>query len=192
MSYSSGPFTFVIGGGGWYGHGYWGPASYYRYGSGYRRGVSSGYRQGYTKGKIAANRPKAGNGTRVPRQSNNVYKSKVNRDRVKDVGNRGTRESQSGKLKQNLSNNVYADKKGNVHRKTEGGWEKQSASGWDKNRQTNPSRQNNLDRSAASRSRGDNLSRGSFSGGGRTGGGGFSGGGRGGFSGGRGGGGRRR
>jgi len=192
MSYSSGPFTFAVGGGGWYGHGYWGPASYYRYGSGYRRGYSSGYRQGYTRGKVAANRPKAGNGTRVPRKSNNVYKSKVNRDRVKDVGNRGLRESGSGRLKQNLSNNVYADRSGNVHRKTEGGWEQRKASGWDKSRQTNPSRQNNLDRSAAGRSRGDNLSKGSFSGnrsnfsGSR---GGFSGG-RG--SGGRGGGGRRR
>jgi len=38
LSYSSGPFTFTIGGGGWYRGGWWGPGRYRGYRRGYRHG----------------------------------------------------------------------------------------------------------------------------------------------------------
>jgi len=195
MSYSSGPFTFMIGGGGWYGHGYWGHAPHYRYGAGYARGRADGFRQGYEKGKLAGKRPEIGKGSKRAKGDKNLYNSKRNKDRVKKTRDRkagGDRFKSSRDTSR--KNNVFADKKGNVHRKTDNGWEKRNPSGWDKQKRVDRSSNRNLDQRFNSRNRGNNFSRGSFSGGNRGGfsGGnrsGFSGGGRGGFSGG---GGRRR
>jgi len=190
MSYSSGPFTFYIGGGGWYGGGYWGHAPYYRYGGGYHRGYHNGFRQGYVAGRLAGSRPHISGTPRANHRNNNLYKSAKNKDRVKNTRNKvdgGNRfKSQAQNKRQN---NVFADKNGGVHRKTDNGWEKRNSTGWDKQRTNDRSSRNNLDKSFQSRDRGNNFSRGSFSGGG------FSGGSRGGFSGSRGGfggGGRRR
>jgi len=195
MSYSSGPFSFMIGGGGWYGRGYWGHAPYYRYGAGYARGRVDGFRQGYEKGKLAGKRPDIGKGSKRAKGDKNLYNSKRNKDRVKKTRDRkagGDRFKSSRDTSR--KNNVFADKKGNVHRKTDNGWEKRNSSGWDKQNRTDRSSNRDLNQRFDSRSRGDNFSRGSFSGGNRgnfSGGNrsGFSGGGRGGFSGG---GGRRR
>jgi hypothetical protein len=58
LSYSTGPFRFTIGGGGWYRGGWWGPGRYrgYRrgYRHGYRRGRNTGYRAGYRAGNRSA------------------------------------------------------------------------------------------------------------------------------------------
>lgn len=196
MSYSSGPFTFMIGGGGWYGRGYWGPAPYYRYGHGYRRGYHNGYRQGYINGRLSGKRPELGKNTRPSIRDRNLYNNKGNKDRVKKTQNKmgGANRFQSAKVNNTRQNNVFADKKGNIHRKNADNWQKREASGWDRERKMNTSKRQNLDKSFSSRNRSDNFSRGSFSGGrsnfgGRSGG---FGGRSGGFSGGGFGGGRRR
>jgi len=189
MSYSSGPYGFMIGGGGWYGHGYWGHAPYYRYGAGYARGQANGFRQGYAKGKLAGTRPDIGKGSKRAKGKGNLYNARKNKDRVKKSRNKGTGGDRFKSSRDtSRKNNVFADKKGNVHRKTEGGWEKRNASGWDKQNKEKRSSNRNLDQNFNSRNRGDNLSRGSFSGGRGN----FSGGGRGGGRGGFSGGGRRR
>ena len=137
LSYSNGPFTFVIGGGGWYRGGWWGPARYrgYRrgYRHGYRRGARAGYRAGY----------RAGQG-KQPR--NNLYRSQRNKDRgaiarTQPVADRAK------PVTSNRSNDVFADRDGNVHRKTDQGWQERTTSGWqDQARDT--SRQGQDDRAA--------------------------------------------
>ena len=65
LSYSSGPFTFHIGRGGWYRGGWWGPSRYRSYRRGYRHGRRAGYRAGYRAGKrsihVPTGRPRGGN-----------------------------------------------------------------------------------------------------------------------------------
>ncbi len=56
LSYSTGPFTFHIGRGGWYRGGWWGPRRYRGYRRGYRSGRRSGYRAGYRAGQRNSNR----------------------------------------------------------------------------------------------------------------------------------------
>lgn len=182
LSYSSGPFTFYMGGGGWYGPGYWGRMPYYGYGHGYHRGYHNGFRQGYIRGRIDGHRPHAG--TR-PARDRNLYKSKENRSRIKDTKNRfNNKENLGSNLKSNRVNNVFADKNGAIHRKVDNGWQKRTNSGWESKRDSSALSNNNLNRNFESRNRGNNFSRGSFSGGrSNFGGGGFSGG-RGGFGGG--------
>ncbi|MEA2111598.1 MAG: hypothetical protein U9P71_06070 [Campylobacterota bacterium] len=164
MSYSTGPFTFMIGGGGWYGHGFWGPAPFYRYGHGYHRGYHNGYRRGYIHGRLDGNNRPV---TREAKQRhrNNLYNSKVNKSRVKNSRDRAGNRFKSSNIKQKRSNNVYADRNGGIHRKVDNSWQQRSSSGWDKSRPSNTSRQNSLNRSFESRNRGSNFSRGSFSGG---------------------------
>jgi hypothetical protein len=148
LSYSTGPFTFVIGGGGWYRGGWWGPYRYrgYRHGyrHGYRRGAHAGYRAGYRAGQR--------NSTR-----NNLYRSNQNRNRgaiatTQPARDRPKPSTGGGK------NNVYADRDGNVHRKTDQGWQEQTGKGWtdstrDPTTRENQSRENAAaqDRSAAAR-----------------------------------------
>jgi hypothetical protein len=120
LSYSTGPFTFHIGRGGWYRGGWWGPRSYrgYRrgYGRGYRSGRRSGYRAGYRAGQRNANRQ-------------NMYNSQRNQSRSTAQSQaRNTARSSGGSSRQN---NVFADQSGNVHRRNDqGGWEQRSQNGW--------------------------------------------------------------
>jgi hypothetical protein len=120
FSYSSGPFRFTIGFGGWYRGGWWGPGRHrnYRrgYRHGYRRGASAGYRAGYRKGKRNSSR-------------NNLYKSQGNKARVKSSSPATDNKARAAR-KSNRPNNVYADKNGDVHRKTQQGWEKKASDGW--------------------------------------------------------------
>ncbi|MEH6548753.1 MAG: hypothetical protein V7711_11295 [Pseudomonadales bacterium] len=118
LSYSNGPFTFTIGRGGWYRGGWWGPSRYRGYRHGYRHGARAGYRAGYRAGQR--------NSTR-----NNLYKSKNNLARTKDVSNRASNKRPT-KAASNRANNVYADNKGNIHRTSDKGWEQKTAQGWEK------------------------------------------------------------
>ena len=163
MSYSTGPFTFMIGGGGWYGGGFWGPRPYYGYGHGYNRGYHNGYRRGYINGRLAGNR--YGNRPSVrPGHRNNLYNTKANKSRVRATNKRAKNTFKPSKKEQKRRNNVFADKNGNVHRKVNNNWQKHSRSGWEAPKKIVPSGQKNLNRSFESRSRGNNFSRGSFSG----------------------------
>ena len=111
LSYSSGPFRFTIGYGGWYRGGWWGPGRYrgyhrgYRHG--YRRGANAGYRAGYRAGNRSASRQ-------------NMYRSQRNMTRAQAVPAKSGHRAQA-RATGNRANNVYADRDGNVHRKTDQG-----------------------------------------------------------------------
>jgi len=154
LSYSTGPFTFVIGGGGWYRGGWWGPYRYrgYRHGyrHGYRRGARAGYRAGYRAGQ-------RNNG------QNNLYRSNNNPNRgaiaSKQPARDRTRPAAGTVAKPatgDRPNNVYADRDGNVHRKTDQGWQDRTDKGWEN--QTRD-KANNQDRSAANRDSASNRNR---------------------------------
>jgi len=159
LSYSTGPFTFYIGGGGWYRGGWWGPGHYrgYRYGyrHGYRHGVRRGYRAGYYAGRHSASR-------------NNIYKSNRNQARVSNTslvarnnaragtaknrtqaggvasavaGNRAQTGGSLGAAAAGRANNVYADKKGNVYRQTSSGWEQRTSDSWQSSRGSSQGRE---------------------------------------------------
>ncbi len=119
LSYSSGPFTFVIGGGGWYHGGWWGPGRYrgyhrgYRHG--YRRGAHAGYRAGYRAGQRHSHKQ-------------NLYRSQHNKKRATPTNK--ARHHAKARPSSNRPNNVYTDNKGNVHRKTNQGWQSRSKDGW--------------------------------------------------------------
>jgi len=119
LSYSTGPFTFMIGSGGWYGGGWWGPARYNAYRAGYHQGWANGARAGYWAGKNKA-RP-------------DLYRNPKNRDRVRpstrDVKKPARRDLNNPAIRKG-GNNVFADRDGNIHRKTDGGWEKKTRDGW--------------------------------------------------------------
>ncbi len=108
LSYSSGPYRFSIGYGGWYRGGWWGPSRYRSYRRGYRHGVRRGYR--------SAQR----------RTSRNVYRTQKNVARASPVSasSRTTRASTS------RPNNVYSDRNGGVHRRTNSGWQQRSGNTW--------------------------------------------------------------
>lgn len=120
LSYSSGPFTFTIGGGGWYRGGWWGPGRYrgYRrgYRHGYRRGRNAGYRAGYRAGSRNANQQ-------------NLYRNQRNKARTTAKPAAAGKHARAG-ASSKRANNVYADRNGNVHRKTDKGWEKRTKEGW--------------------------------------------------------------
>jgi hypothetical protein len=132
LSYSSGPFTFTIGGGGWYRGGWWGPGRYrgYRrgYRHGYRHGRNAGYRAGYRSGRRNA-------------AQQNLYRNQRNKARTtKSPATAGKGAKASGMS--HRSNNVYADRNGDVHRNTDKGWEKRTKEGWKSEKsQTDKSRQ---------------------------------------------------
>ncbi len=125
LSYSSGPFTFHIGRGGWYRGGWWGPGRYrgYRrgYRHGYRRGSRAGYRAGYRAGQRNSNRQ-------------NMYRSQNNMARATPQNQARTQQARSTAAS-GRANNVYADRDGNVHRKTDQGWEQKTRDGWQGDRQ---------------------------------------------------------
>lgn len=121
LSYSNGPFTFTIGGGGWYRGGWWGPGRYRSYRRGYRHGSRRGARAGYRAGYRAGQRQSA---------QQNLYRSQRNQNRTKpsppvSVNNPGTTGN-----KRERANNVYTDRNGDIHRKTDRGWEKRGQDGW--------------------------------------------------------------
>jgi hypothetical protein len=146
LSYSTGPFTFVIGGGGWYRGGWWGPYRYrgYRHGyrHGYRRGARAGYRAGYRAGQRTNAR-------------NNLYRSNNNPNRGAIASKQPARD-RAKPATGNRSNNVYADRNGNVHRKTDQGWQERTDQGWQN--QTRD-KANTQDRSAATRESASNRNR---------------------------------
>lgn len=122
LSYSSGPFTFSIGRGGWHRGGWWGGRGYRGYKRGYRHGRRSGYRSGYKAGQRNAKR-------------NNMYKTQNNKQRSSNKSG-GARSSGSNQARSrsaaatNRSNNVFSDKNGNVHRKSDNGWQQRTNNGW--------------------------------------------------------------
>jgi len=120
LSYSSGPFTFTIGGGGWYRGGWWGPGRYrgYRrgYRHGYRHGRNAGYRAGYHAGHRNANQQ-------------NLYRNQRNQART-TAKSTGAGERARAGVASNRPNNVYTDRNGDVHRNTDKGWEKRTKEGW--------------------------------------------------------------
>lgn len=119
FSYSSAPFYFSIGYGGWYRGGWWGPAHYHSYYHGYRHGYRRGAYTGYWAGYRAGQRHTA-------RQ--NIYRNERNKERVKPLPKPSKRPAARPTSKR--PNNVYIDRQGNVHRKTDKGWEKRSKDGW--------------------------------------------------------------
>jgi len=120
LSYSTGPFTFYIGRGGWYRGGWWGPGRYRGYRRGYRHGYRSGRRAGYRAGYRAGQRNA---------NKRNMYASQRNQARStpQSQARNQARPSAAG----NRANNVFADSNGNVHRRNDqGGWEQRTQSGW--------------------------------------------------------------
>jgi hypothetical protein len=121
LSYSTGPFTFHIGRGGWYRGGWWGPRRYRGYRRGYRSGRRSGYRAGYRAGQRNSNRQ-------------NMYNSQRNQARsTPQSQSRNTARSSAGAAAGgSRANNVYADKNGNVNRRNDqGGWDQRTQNGWE-------------------------------------------------------------
>jgi hypothetical protein len=143
LSYSAGPFTFHIGGGGWYRGGWWGPGRYRGYRSGYRHGRRAGYRAGYRAGQRNA-------------RQRNMYNSSRNQarttaqSRAQSTAQRQARDQAGGTAGGNRANNVYTDRQGDVHRRTEQGWEQRSGNSWQSERQQSGS-QSDRSRSDAAR-----------------------------------------
>ena len=142
LSYSTGPFTFYIGRGGWYRGGWWGPARYRGYRHGYHRGwhqgARAGYRAGYRAGSNAARR-------------NNIYHRPDNVAR--NVPSDRARTDSRGRVAQGRDNNVFSDRDGNVYRDNNGNWEQRTRDGWQSNEAVNRDaareRASTTDRSAA-------------------------------------------
>ncbi len=115
FSYSSGPFRFTVGVGGW-----WGPSHYrgYRggYRHGYRHGHHAGYRAGYRAGSHNASRQ-------------NLYQSQRNKARATTSPSKANMRG-NAPTASNRQNNVFADRNGDVHRKTDKGWEANTKDGW--------------------------------------------------------------
>lgn len=142
LSYSTGPFTFYIGRGGWYRGGWWGPGRYrgYRrgYNRGWNRGARAGYRAGYRAGSNAAKR-------------NNIYKRQDNVAR--NAPSDRARADSRGRVAEGRDNNVFSDRDGNVYRNNDGNWEQRTGEGWQGNdavnREAASERAGTADRSGA-------------------------------------------
>jgi len=144
FSYSTGPFMFHVGFGGWYRGGWWGPVGYRGYRHGYHRGWHAGYRAGARAGYRAGYR----SGSRNAR-GNNIYNRPQNRTRnVASAQNRARTQPNRAATR---PNNVYSDRSGNVYRQNQGNWQQRSQGNWQNNRSGNLQ---NLDRSAQTRNRG--------------------------------------
>jgi hypothetical protein len=160
LSYSTGPFTFYIGGGGWYRGGWWGPHRYRGYRHGYRRGYRSGrragYRAGYRAGQRNANRQNMYNSSR--NQSRSTAQSQV-RNQTSSTAQGQVRNQASAGGGRN--NNVYADRDGNVHRRNDqGGWEQKTQDGWqDRSQRQDSQRSSQQGSRSGSNSRSQQLDR---------------------------------
>jgi len=141
LSYSTGPFTFYIGRGGWYRGGWWGPSRYRGYRRGYRHGRRSGYRAGYRAGQRNANRQNMYNSGRNQARSTPQSQARNQSQSAARSQAQGQTRSQAGATAGgNRANNVYADKNGNVHRRSDQGWEQRSGNSWQSDNQTQQSR----------------------------------------------------
>jgi hypothetical protein len=158
LSYSTGPFTFSIGGGGWYRGGWWGPSHYHSY----RHGYNHGYRHGAWSGY------RAGSGYEA---RGNLYRTQYNQARTLSASQRAevrSRASAAGVSARGGSrtgvsaggaaavvgaagvtaaaisaagdstakpssrpNNVYAGRNGEVYRQTDQGWQQRSGNSWE-------------------------------------------------------------
>lgn len=150
ISYSTGPFTFTIGFGGWH-RGWWGPGRWRGYHRGYRHGWRRGYRQGYRRGARAGYR--AG--------QNNLYNRPGNKKRNAPGHTPGKRDKAG--TARNQRNDVFADKNGNVHRRTDDGWQKREGNEWkseprSQERARGSEGRSQLDRDHSSRERGSSRS----------------------------------
>ncbi|UCG87621.1 MAG: carbohydrate-binding family V/XII, partial [Gemmatimonadota bacterium] len=142
FSYSTGPFTFHVGFGGWYRGGWWGPVGYRGYRYGYHRGWHAGYRAGYRAGQARS-------------RYNNIYNRPQNRAR--NVASAQTRARTQPNRASTRPNNIYSDRSGNVYRQNpQGNWQQRSQGSWQNNRSGNIQ---NLDRSAQARDRGASRTR---------------------------------
>jgi len=139
LSYSTGPFTFYVGRGGWYRGGWWGPRRYrgYRggYRHGYRRGRRAGYRAGYRAGQRNANRQNMYNSGRnqarsTPQSQARNQAQSTARNQAQSTAQGQARSQAGATAGGSRANNVYADQSGNVHRKTDQGWEQRSGNSW--------------------------------------------------------------
>ena len=133
FSYSTGPFTFSFGYGGWHRGGWWGPAGYRGYRRGYHRGWHHGYRAGTRAGYNAGYRSAKRDTAR------NLYSSGYNADRVAHTRDRRTAAATgavAGKTPTtaaNRANNLYTDKNGNVYRRQQdGSWQQHAKGDWKK------------------------------------------------------------
>jgi len=124
MSYSTGPYIFSIGYGGWYHGGWWGPYHYYPYRRAYyhryRRGIHSGYRP-HRPATLHANTRQTRPATR------NIYKNTRNAARVNPVPKQAAARPAADR-----SNNIYTDRQGNLHRRTDDGWQNRRNNSWQK------------------------------------------------------------
>jgi hypothetical protein len=143
FSFSTGPFTFGIGWGGFYG-GWWGPGMYrpyphYAYSAGFRAGYRAGY---WSSPRVAPGRRNIGQ-VNINR---NIYNRSTNIQRNVSRGQL-TRPTQQPRIAQGQANNVLADRNGNVLRRTDSGWQKREGKKW------SPS-SSNLNRQLNARQRG--------------------------------------
>ena len=126
FSYSSGPFHFYMGGGGWYRGGWWGPVPYRGYHRGYRHGYNHGYRNGFNHGYAA------GYVAGRHRDADNLYKSRKNVARTQPATAALADRSRS-RVAGTRANNVYTDRDGNIYRdRGDDGWDKRTKDGWKK------------------------------------------------------------
>jgi len=139
LSYSTGPFTFYIGRGGWYRGGWWGPRRYSGYRRGYRRGYRhgrrAGYRAGYRAGQRNANRQNMYNSSRnqarsTPQSQARNQAQSTARSQAQSTAQGQVRSQGGAAAGGSRPNNVYADQNGNVHRRTDQGWEQRSGNSW--------------------------------------------------------------
>jgi hypothetical protein len=147
FSYSTGPFTFHIGFGGYPG-GYWGPMGYHGYHRGYHRGWHHGYDAGARAGFRAGYRA----GNRRPSTDNNIYNRRENRDR--NVGGDRVANRARPSTAEIRPNNVFADRNGNIHRQTQDGWQSRSGNGWQGSGDLRGGDRSQLDRNRQARDRG--------------------------------------
>jgi hypothetical protein len=126
FSYSSGPFHFYVGGGGWYRGGWWGPVPYRGYHRGYRHGYNHGYRNGFNHGYAA------GYVAGRHRDVDNLYRSRKNVVRTQPA-TAALADRSRGRVASTRANNVYTDRDGNIYRdRGNDGWDKRTKDGWKK------------------------------------------------------------
>jgi hypothetical protein len=129
ISWSNGPFTISIGGGG----GWWGPGGpYYR--PVYRPGYPV-YRPPYRPGYPAYRPPAPGTRPSRPSQLPSTMPARANlydrADQKARVADRGARGKELGRAPADLANNVYAGPDGNVYRRDgDGAWQRRDGDRW--------------------------------------------------------------
>jgi len=126
ISYSTSPYYFAVGRGGWYRGGWWGPAYY--------RGYGYGYYHRYRRVKHVEYRVKVPE----PREVN-IYRSKYNKVRLTtDIRDRPILWNKKSVGVSPRENNVFVDRDGNVHRRTDKGWQKRTKDQWQRHETVRP------------------------------------------------------